>query len=418
MTEPRVAGSFGARPTITFPAGPPPAEPHVGEPATGHGAPLEPGGVAVVQYTAHLWDGRENRLVESTFNRGTPAALPLGALPAGLDAALRGRRAGSRVTAAIPLRDGTPGPTITGTKGRPETGGPAFTAGPGGPQDVRPRGPQDVRPCGPQDVRPCGPQDVRPCGPQDVRPCGPQDVRPCGPQDVTFLSEAAQDVTFPSEAAQAAHRAGEHAPGNGPMAAGQWADSPPAAHAATRVMEGPAVVARQGGVDPATVEGRPGDGGRVDLFYVVDILGAHAGDAAVEADAGAVAGVSVGGGAAPGVTIPDVAPPSGFAAAVLGRGTGPAVEAGRLLVVQYVAAAWSDRRIVTSTWERGRPEAFTIGDGSVIRGWNRALTGVPAGSRVAMVVPPDDGYGATGQPGLGIGPEETLVYVVDVLAAY
>ncbi|MFC5817921.1 FKBP-type peptidyl-prolyl cis-trans isomerase [Nonomuraea harbinensis] len=368
MTEPRVAGSFGARPTITFPTGPPPAEPHVGEPATGHGAPLEPGGVAVVQYTAHLWDGRENRLVESTFNRGTPAALPLGALPAGLDAALRGRRAGSRVTAAIPLRDGTPGPTITGTKGRPETGGPAFTAGPGGPQDVRPRGPQDV--------------------------------------------------TFPSEAAQEAHRAGKHAPGIGPMAAGQWAGSPPAAHAAARVMEGPATAASQGGVDPAAVEGRPGDGGRVDLFYVVDILGAHAGDAAVEADAGAVAGVSVGAGAAPGVTIPDVAPPGGFAAAVLGRGTGPAVEAGRLLVVQYVAAAWSDRRIVTSTWERGRPEAFTVGDGSLIRGWNRALTEVPAGSRVAMVVPPDDGYGATGQPGLGIGPEETLVYVVDVLAAY
>ncbi|MFI6711609.1 FKBP-type peptidyl-prolyl cis-trans isomerase [Nonomuraea sp. NPDC050478] len=404
MTEPRVAGSFGARPTITFPAGPPPAEPHVGEPATGHGAPLEPGGVAVVQYTAHLWDGRENRLVESTFNRGTPAALPLGALPAGLDAALRGRRAGSRVTAAIPLRDGTPGPTITGTKGRPETGGPAFTAGPGGPQDVRPRGPQDVRPCGLRDVRPCGPQDVT--------------FLSEAAQEVTFLSEAAQDVTFLSEAAQAAHRAGEHAPGNGPMAAGQWAGSPPAAHAAASVMEGPATAVRQGGVDPAAVEDRPGDGGRVDLFYVVDILGAHAGDAAVEADAGAVAGVSVGGGAAPGVTIPDVAPPGGFAAAVLGRGTGPAVEAGRLLVVQYVAAAWSDRRIVTSTWERGRPEAFTIGDGSVIRGWNRALTGVPAGSRVAMVVPPDDGYGATGRRGLGIGPEETLVYVVDVLAAY
>ncbi|MDA0634333.1 FKBP-type peptidyl-prolyl cis-trans isomerase [Nonomuraea sp. MCN248] len=296
-TEPRVTGPFGARPSITFPAGAPPAEPRVAERTAGHGAPLEQGGVAVVQYTAHLWDGRENRLVASTFNRGTPEALPLGALHPGLDAALRGRRAGSRVTAAIPL----------GTSGTP--------AG----------------------------------------------ERPPGPQA-------------------------------GPAAPGVRADA---------------------------VDHVPRAHGRVDLFYVVDVLGAHPGRDAVEAGAGVIAGVRVGGGAAPALAIPDGEPPGGLTARMLARGSGRAAEAGRLLVVQYAGATWSERRVFTSTWQRGRPEAVTLGDGSLVSGWNRALAGVPAGSRVAMVVPPGDAHGDAGTGGSArIAPGETLVYVVDVLAVY
>ncbi|MBF8194334.1 hypothetical protein ITP53_53490, partial [Nonomuraea sp. K274] len=40
-----------------------------------------------VQYTAHAWDGRQNRLADSTFNRGTPAALPMGRLSPALEQA-------------------------------------------------------------------------------------------------------------------------------------------------------------------------------------------------------------------------------------------------------------------------------------------------------------------------------------------
>jgi peptidylprolyl isomerase len=37
---------------------------------------------------------------------------------------------------------------------------------------------------------------------------------------------------------------------------------------------------------------------------------------------------------------------------------------------------------------------------------------------VLLVVPPDKGYGATGQPQAGIGATDTLVFVVDILDAY
>ena len=49
---------------------------------------------------------------------------------------------------------------------------------------------------------------------------------------------------------------------------------------------------------------------------------------------------------------------------------------------------------------------------------SRALTGTKAGSRVLMVVPPEDGYGKQGNPQAGIKGTDSLVFVVDVIASY
>ncbi|MFG1703221.1 FKBP-type peptidyl-prolyl cis-trans isomerase [Nonomuraea sp. M3C6] len=270
----KVGGAFGARPTIVFPGGKPAAGLQVDELATGKGARLEPDDVAIVQYTAHVWDGGENRLVDSSFNRGAPAAFPVGELLPGLDRALRGRTVGSRVIAAIPPEDG-------------------FGANP-------PRG--------------------------------------IGTGD--------------------------------------------------------------------------------ELFYVVDILGTHAKGVSVKARSGSLGGVRVTGDAHPGLAVPASAPPARFAAKVLARGTGRRTQAGQLVVTQYEGAIWSRRRVFDATWSTGRPRAFRIGDGSVLKGWDKALVGVPVGSRVVMIVPPAYGYGAAGRPAYGIKGSDTLVFVVDVLAAY
>ncbi|MFM8305267.1 MAG: FKBP-type peptidyl-prolyl cis-trans isomerase [Actinomycetota bacterium] len=37
------------------------------------------------------------------------------------------------------------------------------------------------------------------------------------------------------------------------------------------------------------------------------------------------------------------------------------------------------------------------------------------GSQVLLVLPPDKGYGASGQPSAGIAGTDTLVFVVDIL---
>ncbi|MFI6316104.1 FKBP-type peptidyl-prolyl cis-trans isomerase [Nonomuraea sp. NPDC050556] len=268
----KVGGAFGAKPTIVFPGGEPADTLQIDELTSGKGTQLRTGDLAIVQYTAHIWDGEENRLVDSSFNRGTPAAFPVGSLLPGLDKALRGRKVGSRVIAAIPPGEG-------------------FGANP-------PRG--------------------------------------IGASD--------------------------------------------------------------------------------DLFYVVDILGTHPKGASV-GGGGSLAGVRVGG-SRPKIVIPGTAAPPRFASKVLAKGAGPRTEAGQLLVTQYEGAVWAGRRVFDSTWTSGQPRAFKIGDGSVIKAWDKALVGVPVGSRVAIIAPPSSAYGAAGHPAAGIKGDDTLIFVVDVLAAY
>ena len=68
-----------------------------------------------------------------------------------------------------------------------------------------------------------------------------------------------------------------------------------------------------------------------------------------------------------------------------------------------------------SSWTRKSPATFAIGTGNVIPGWDKGLVGKKVGSRVLLVVPPADGYGAQGQG--QIPANATLVFVVDILDA-
>ena len=60
---------------------------------------------------------------------------------------------------------------------------------------------------------------------------------------------------------------------------------------------------------------------------------------------------------------------------------------------------------------------FPIGVGSVIQGWDTGLVGQTVGSRVLLVIPAEEGYGEQGSPP-DIQGGDTLVFVVDILAAY
>ena len=47
----------------------------------------------------------------------------------------------------------------------------------------------------------------------------------------------------------------------------------------------------------------------------------------------------------------------------------------------------------------------------MIQGWNEGLVGMKQGGRRLLIIPPELGYGASGQG--PIGSNETLVFVVD-----
>jgi len=82
-----------------------------------------------------------------------------------------------------------------------------------------------------------------------------------------------------------------------------------------------------------------------------------------------------------------------------------------------VGAIYASGTVFDSSWSRGVPVTFSIGTGDVIPGWDSGLVGQPVGSRVLMVIPPAQGYGAEGNSSAGISGTDTLVFVVDILAA-
>ena len=98
-------------------------------------------------------------------------------------------------------------------------------------------------------------------------------------------------------------------------------------------------------------------------------------------------------------------------------GDGPAVESGQTVTVQYVGVKWSDGSVFDSSWERGEPVDFPVGTGGVIAGFEEGLIGQTVGSRVMLIIPPDKGYGEQGNTQAGISGTETLVFVIDILAA-
>ena len=103
---------------------------------------------------------------------------------------------------------------------------------------------------------------------------------------------------------------------------------------------------------------------------------------------------------------------------VLVQGRGPKVGKGDLLVADYLGKNFRSGKVFDNSYDRKVPAAFPIGTGNVIPGWDKALVGVKAGSRVELVIPPKDGYGKQGNQQAGIKGTDTLVFVVDVIASY
>jgi peptidylprolyl isomerase len=92
-------------------------------------------------------------------------------------------------------------------------------------------------------------------------------------------------------------------------------------------------------------------------------------------------------------------------------GTGATAVATSTLTVHYTLMAWSTGKVVESSWTSGQPATFPLAQ--VIPGWQKGMPGMKEGGRRLLVIPPALGYGATGAG--PIGPNETLIFVVDLV---
>lgn len=111
---------------------------------------------------------------------------------------------------------------------------------------------------------------------------------------------------------------------------------------------------------------------------------------------------------------PGEQPPTELVIEDLTVGDGDEATSGQMVDVHYAGNAWSTRQQFDSSWDRGDTFSFKLGAGQVIPGWDQGVAGMRVGGRRRLVIPPGMAYGKAGAGG-AIGPDETLVFVVDLL---
>lgn len=109
-----------------------------------------------------------------------------------------------------------------------------------------------------------------------------------------------------------------------------------------------------------------------------------------------------------------VTTPSGLKYVDLKAGTGAEATNGKKLSVHYTGWLQNGTKFDSSR-DRGEPFPLTLGQGSVIPGWEEGLTGMKVGGQRQLIIPPDLAYGAAGQG--PIPPSATLIFEVELLDA-
>jgi peptidylprolyl isomerase len=116
----------------------------------------------------------------------------------------------------------------------------------------------------------------------------------------------------------------------------------------------------------------------------------------------------------PAIPKPSGSPPRRLVKQDIVKGKGRAAKPGDVLTVHYAGVTFSTGEEFDASWNGGQPYTLPLGEGRVIEGWDKGLVGIRAGGRRMLTIPPEQAYGAAGFPP-AIGPNETLVFVVDAV---
>ena len=114
----------------------------------------------------------------------------------------------------------------------------------------------------------------------------------------------------------------------------------------------------------------------------------------------------------PKIPKPSGKPPAKLTVVDIVKGSGSGAASGDTLTVDYAGDSWSTGKEFDASWNTGQPFPVTLGQNSVIQGWEQGLQGMKVGGRRMLVIPPGLGYGAQGSPPK-IKPNETLIFVID-----
>jgi len=98
---------------------------------------------------------------------------------------------------------------------------------------------------------------------------------------------------------------------------------------------------------------------------------------------------------------------------IIQKGDGAKPEKGQTVAVHY-KGMFPDGSVFDSSYKRGNPIEFPVGQGNVIAGWDEGILLLNKGDKARFVIPSHLGYGESGAGGV-IPPNATLVFDVELV---
>jgi peptidylprolyl isomerase len=113
----------------------------------------------------------------------------------------------------------------------------------------------------------------------------------------------------------------------------------------------------------------------------------------------------------PEIDFPDGPAPAELVIADIEVGEGAEATPGATVTVHYVGVEFDNGEEFDSSWSRGEPIAFPLGN--LIKAWQQGIPGMKVGGRRQLVCPPALAYGPAGGGHRLSG--KTLIFVIDLL---
>lgn len=100
--------------------------------------------------------------------------------------------------------------------------------------------------------------------------------------------------------------------------------------------------------------------------------------------------------------------------AILNPGSGEVVPVGSNVAVEYYGVNGRDGNNFDSSYKRGKTATFPLK--AVIKGFRNAIQCQRTGTRLVVAIPPEDGYGARGNPKADIQGTDTMLFYIEIKA--
>ncbi len=108
-----------------------------------------------------------------------------------------------------------------------------------------------------------------------------------------------------------------------------------------------------------------------------------------------------------------VSTPSGLKYVLVEEGKGDATPSSGAMIKAHYTGKLLDGTKFDSSYDRGTPIDFPVGQGRVIKGWDEAFLGMKKGEKRVLIIPPSLGYGPQGRG--PIPPNAYMIFDVELV---